>query len=212
MKKTFTRIMAFTALLSLAPMTQAQQYALHFLDGTTPALANGDTVDYTPDANALRLHTPVSFIIENLTEQDLLTTQEVTLVEGGRVSYDVCGGGSCPWDGNPYTVVPGINEDLFVGIEPNYDGIDNAELLFRIDVGNDPDLANSVTAYLRIKINRGNAIDPIEAPVVKSYPNPTTGTVTIGTNDKQAVYDLSGRPAGLYFLPYEGRYVKVIKY
>lgn len=44
------------------------------------------------------------------------------------------------------------------------------------------------------------------------YPNPTTGPVTVITPTQTLHFNLSDRPSGVYFIPVEDRYVKVVKH
>lgn len=54
-------------------------------------------------------------------------------------------------------------------------------------------------------------IDPIADQAYKAYPNPTRGPVTIVTPTETLHYNLSDRPAGIYFIRTKGHTVKVIK-
>ena len=50
------------------------------------------------------------------------------------------------------------------------------------------------------------------AAVLRVYPNPTSGSVTVEGSYGSYRYDLSDRPAGVYILNVEGHPVKVVKH
>ena len=53
--------------------------------------------------------------------------------------------------------------------------------------------------------------EPANNDAFRVYPNPTHGHVTVVTPSNVYHYNLSNRPAGIYFLTVEGRPVKVVK-
>lgn len=207
MKKSIILLMAIVATLSLG----AQNYALHYGSVDGPVIAAGDTVEYTTTAEDMNImHMAFIYLyIENLTTEDLTTDNDVVLLEGpDSLAWDLCAGGNCPQQGE-YTLVPGDNPEMPLTIEahllPEYSG---GHILYRVTVGESRNLENGVTVYLRVNIAANSGINSAEnADAVKVYPNPTRGKVKVG--DKE--YDLSGRSAGVYYLPVEGGSARVIK-
>lgn len=207
MKKTVIFLLAIVATMSLC----AQNYALHFnaIDG--PVISAGDTALYvTTDIDMnIQQRADVFFYIENLTEGNLVTDNEIEALEGpADLETEICAGGNCPQQGE-YTLVPGNNPDMPLTIEshlkPEYGG---QHILYRITVGEGRNLTNGVTIYLRINVSGNGGINQAEnAEAIKVYPNPTRGKVTVG--DKE--YDLSGRAAGVYYMPVKGGAARVIK-
>lgn len=207
MKKSIILLLAIMATMTLS----AQQYALHFGTVDGPVVAAGDTVEYTTTDQEMNImHMAFIYLyIENLTAGDLATDNEVVMLEGPEgLETDLCAGGNCPQQGE-YTIVPGNNPDMPLTIEPRLQPEYGGEtILYRITVGNARTMENSVTIYLKVNISTAqNGIDAVNAAAVKVYPNPTRGKVTVG--DKE--YDLSGRSAGVYYLPVEGGSARVIK-
>ena len=187
-----------------------QQYALHYgaVDGPVVG-ANDTTVYVTTSSDMDILHmSSVLLYIENLTSTPLVTNNTIEMVEGpaGLVT-SICAGGSCPQQG-AYTLQPGDNEYMPLVIESHLlDSYIGQSVLYRVKVGNDGTMANAVTTYLKIDIGT-QGIDGVEVDGKKvAYPNPTTGKVMVG--DKE--YDLSDRPAGVYFLSTGKGTVRVIK-
>ena len=206
MKKTIILVLAIVATMSLS----AQKYALHFNAVDGPVIAAGDTAEYTTtDIDMTRQMAYIYFYIENLTEETLTTDNLVETIEApeGLVT-ELCAGGNCPQLGT-YELVPGENPEMPLTIEPvlvpEYGG---QHILYRITVGEGRNLDNSVTVCLRVNISEVNGINRVEnAEAVKVYPNPTHGKVTVGEKE----YDLSGRAAGVYYLPVIGGAARIIK-
>lgn len=193
MKKVIILLLAVVATMSLS----AQTYALHLNSADSAVIAEGDTVVYTIPATYVMDRAYINFYIDNLTDEAILTDNEITLCEGpSNLHFEVCAGGFCPQQG-PYTLQPGPNPYMPLTVEPFTTGMQGKTALFRVKVGKSPTLSNSVTVYLKVVFESNSGIADIQAPAtVKAYPNPTTGKVTVG--DKE--YDLSGRPAGVYYL------------
>lgn len=211
MKKAFTLCMAFAAMLMLGSDAFGQGYALHFTDSTTAALNNGDTVEYTPQDWERQIHlAQINFFVENLTAEDMLTDQTVTVTEGpSDMEIGLCAGGQCPI---PPAVPPAYTVQansihpepitLKVHLESSYSGF----AIIKLTVGTSPRFNPSVTAFL--KVNLGTAgIQNATRQQVKVYPNPTRGKVTVGEKE----YDLSQQPAGIYMVPSENGTARIIK-
>ena len=210
MKRIITLALAIVATVAFGNKANAQQYALHYRTVDGPVVSEGDTVDYlTTDDDKLMGLAYISFFIENLTSGNLLTDNEVVQLEGPEgLHTELCAGGNCPQQG-PYTLAPGDNGQMPLTIEPTvlpqYAG---QTVLYRVKVGNIGLVSNTVTVYLRVHMADNLGIESAAAPVAPAaYPNPTTGRVTVGDRE----YDLSGRPAGVYYLPTEKGKAKVIK-
>lgn len=210
MKQIITIVLAFVATVCLGGKVNAQQYGLHFQDISAAYLNDGDTVYYhTTDDDAIVGLAYISFYIDNLTDQPVLTDNEVTMIEGpDGMETELCAGGNCPQQG-PYILQPGQNELMPLTIEPQVvKQFAGDTLLYRVKVGNVGLTNNVVTVYLRVYIASNVGIESVENPqALMAYPNPTKGRVTVGDRE----YDLSGRPAGVYFLPGNGSPVRVIK-
>jgi hypothetical protein len=88
---------------------------------------------------------------------------------------------------------------------PEYGG---QHILYRITVGEGENLENSITVYVKVHVSATSGINRVvNHNAVKVYPNPTRGKVTVGNQE----YDLSGRAAGVYYLPAESGAARVIK-
>lgn len=208
MKKSIILLLAIMATMTLS----AQKYALHFGTVDGPVIAAGDTAEYTTtDMDMNVMHMAFLYVyIENLTMGNLETFHEIAEREGpASLVTDICAGGSCPWDSNTYTLVPGDNSEMPLTIEPHllpeYGG---QHILYRITVGEGENLENSITVYVKVNVSTTSGINRVvNHNAVKVYPNPTRGKVTVGNQE----YDLSGRAAGVYYLPAESGAARVIK-
>lgn len=211
MKKTITLCVALVATLIFGGKTFGQSYELYFNDSTSTALNNGDTVEYTPRSWERQIHlAQINFFVKNLTDDDLLTDQVVTVMNGpSDMEIGLCAGGNCPIPPAlppAYTVeAHRIHPDpitLKVHLEDSYSG----SAIIKLTVGVSPRINPSVTAFL--KINFGTAgIENAQRQEVKVYPNPTRGKVTVGEKE----YDLSQQPAGIYMVPCENGTARIIK-
>ena len=206
MKKTIIFLLAMVAALGLS----AQKYALHFNATDGPVVYDGDTAVYTTTDEDMIIGMAFIYLyIENLTEDSLTTDNAVEVSEGpADLETSICAGGNCPQQGT-YVVVPGDNPDMPLTIEPHlkaeYGG---QHIVYRITVGEGRNLENSITVFLRVNVTGTNGIDhAVSAETVKVYPNPTRGIVTVGDRE----YNLSDRPAGVYYLPVKGGAARVIK-
>lgn len=130
-------------------------YALHYLDATSAAVRNGDTVDYTPESWEYELSqtSSLNIYIENRTSNTLSTVQEVTMLQGPEGQrLEVCAGGNCPWNGNPYDIAPGTDTDkpitVEAGLSNEYSGIS----LIRVKVGRAGTMDDAVTVYVRVHL------------------------------------------------------------
>ena len=209
MKKNIITVVALATMMLIGGVSSAQQYALHFREASAPAIEPNSTVEYTTEDWEEELGmAAISFIIENLTDSPLMTVQEVTMLEGPEAMAhpEVCGGGTCPWDGQPYAVEPGMNPLLPLTLDIMTRGNVGSSVLYRIDVWEDGNRSNSISVNLRVNVGQVG-IENVEITPVSVYPNPTTGKVKVGDEE----FDLSDKPAGVYFLPYEGGAARVIK-
>ena len=131
----------------------SNSYALHF--NNVPVNA-GEVVDYEVSESDRSLDVAMpTLVIENLTKENLMTSQKVELVEGPVTMQEVeiCGGGNCPWDGKDYEIVPGLNPDksIYVKVHPSKCP-DNTTAVYRITVGQTSELANPQVIFVRIKL------------------------------------------------------------
>ena len=130
----------------------ANHYALHY-NGS--AVVPGATVVYTATsedrANDL---VTVIFTPENKTDEALMASQEVAIVEGPESLKDVevCGGGNCPWSGDPYRLEPGLNEEMPIAIDIHPSGhAAGTTALYRVAIA-DRNMNNATFIYLRINL------------------------------------------------------------
>lgn len=141
------------------PSTGSTVYKLHYGTPDGAVVANGDTVDYTPDRweyEATPAESHATLFIENCTSAPVMTTQTYEFVEGqtGQL-LEICAGGSCPWNGQPYEVQPGLDTDqqypivVSVGLDPTYTGVS----IVKLKVGRADNLADAVTVYVRVHLN-----------------------------------------------------------
>lgn len=141
-------------------------YALHQMEGGNLVLIPaGDTVVY--NATAYDIDTldmvELQFKIENTQRDPLLTYQELKMVEGmasmapslfpnASHGATVCGNGSCPWDGRPYTVESGMyDKPLGIQIRPSHQAAGDWAL-YRLVVGVGENLENATIIYLRVNL------------------------------------------------------------
>lgn len=209
MKKSIILLMALMATVTLS----AQSYALHLDSINAVALNEGDTVVHMVTDIEQQLGSAViNIYVENLTGEALRTDQAVTVVEGpSDLEVSICAGGFCPIYPNlPPTYLIDANS-VFpepLQIKPHISDVNVNELLLRLKVFCSENPNNNITVFFRVVINENNAISDVQAPApVKCYPNPTSGKVTVG--DKE--YDLSGRPAGVYYLSAPQGMARIIK-
>lgn len=139
------------------PSTGNKVYKLHFTTMDSPALADGDTVDYTPNRWEYE-ETPAmshaTFYIENCTGSPIMTTQTYEFIEGqmGQL-LEICAGGGCPWNGQPYEVAAGVDGNnpivVEVGLDDSYTGVS----IVKLTVGRAETLADATTVYVRVHLN-----------------------------------------------------------
>ncbi len=114
-----------------------------------------DTVVYSlSQAEVADDFTTISFVYNNLTNGALNTTQKVEILQGNTdLAKDeyICGGGSCPWNKEPFSLAPGLNNDmpLTIDIHPSEIGSTNTAL-FRLTVGEAPKFSHATIIYLRV--------------------------------------------------------------
>ena len=95
-----------------------------------------------------------TFVLENLTNGPLSTTQKVEVLEGPAsliADENICGGGSCPWNKEPYTLDPGMNPTKSITID--FYPKDNPDLntaLFKLTVGEADNFKHATIIYMRI--------------------------------------------------------------
>lgn len=136
------------------PTTGNAVYKLHLGATDSQALADGDTVDYEPARWERDLNmTQAIFYIENCTSAPVMTTQTYEFVEGqtGQL-LEICAGGNCPWNGQPYEVAVGVDDQkpvtVEVGLSDEYTGVS----IVKLKVGRAETMADAVTVYLRVHL------------------------------------------------------------
>ena len=95
----------------------ATTFAFHFngqpVEPGATLIYNATSDDIADDMVAVNL------ILENLTSSEVMATHRIEIAEGpaDMNDFSVCAGGSCPWNGEPYTLVPGQNPDKPITFE-----------------------------------------------------------------------------------------------
>ena len=110
-------------------------FAFHF-NGQT--VEPGATVTYNATTEDINDNfAAINLYIENLGNEEVTAIHRIEIAEGpaDMNEYEVCAGGSCPWNGEPYTLVPGMNNDKPITLEffPA-DHATHATALFRVAV------------------------------------------------------------------------------
>lgn len=141
-------------------------YALYRMhNGSSEAIQAGDTIRYVANEEDINVYDLVElqFKIENKKREALLTSQDLVQLEGSEnmsASIDpksthgatVCGGGSCPWNGQPYTVAPGMSDyTIGIQIKPSHQTSGDWGL-YRLAVGVGENLENATVIYLHVTI------------------------------------------------------------
>ena len=216
MKKIITSLFMTAVMAAFSVGASAQVYALHFRSADAEALEPGATVSYAASEDDIESDLiALNIYIENLTEQAISTTHTIEQIEGPSgllESMRVCAGLTCPWNGEPYNLDPGIGRDYPLTLDIPTANYMNTSSLLKITVKPAFQSLEGTVMYLRVTI--GNVgIDDVagEENAVTAWPNPTRGAVTVGNGEHQEHYDLSDRPAGVYALPYNGGWIKVVK-
>ena len=124
-------------------------YALHYQNRT---LEEGQTIYYTATAEDISdNYIEIALQIENLTNSTLSTSQSVVKTAGpdGFPEAEICAGGNCPWNGEAYSVAPGLYENpIFIHLLPA--GFSGQTVKYTITVGEGRALNNPTVAYLEV--------------------------------------------------------------
>lgn len=133
--------------------TESEAYAIVYNNDTLTA---GQMVEYTATAEDIENdQVTIRMDILNKTRGELSTWQQIVMVQGPSTmaSPAVCGGGMCPWDGEPYTLAPGVNTDKFMAIEFTPSKITRpATAYFQITVGTGRELTDPQVNFLKVTI------------------------------------------------------------
>ena len=167
MKKNLFRMMAvamFAAAVCLSgcdkdpdptnePENAGDHYSIYFGEKKVAPL---DTIVYTASEGEIAGdYIAIILTLENTTSETLEAIQSVELLQGPRSmkEIEICGGGHCPWDGNPYKLNPGLNPELPLAVDiipSEHDA--GASGLFKICVGDNPNLDHATIVYLRVNL------------------------------------------------------------
>lgn len=128
-------------------------YAIYVNGSEIPA---GETYTYTASETDINDDiVVVNFIIENKTADQLNTSHRIELVEGASAfeGYEVCAGTTCPWDGKPYGLNPGMNPDYPI----KYDIVPSqcpagSSALYKLTVGQGNGLADPQVIFFRLNL------------------------------------------------------------
>lgn len=133
----------------------AGDIALHLGSTTGSYILNGDTVRYTTtdvDMNGIR-RADVHIYIDNQTSAPMEVNHTYEVLEGpAGLSTEVCAHGTCPWDGEVYTIASGSYANPYTietHLEPEYSG---EHILYKIMVGKGRRIDDPVTFYLLINV------------------------------------------------------------
>lgn len=139
---------------SVSETTQSALYAFQY-NGET--VAAGATVYYTPTPQQVSNdQAMVDFYMVNRTDENLETVMKVERVSGPEeldnleICYDgMCRNFQCPWNSDPMTLVPGVNEDLKMTIDYLPSVIDRKSV-YRITIGKGTAMEEPQVMYLDI--------------------------------------------------------------
>ena len=145
-------------------------YAFHMIEHSNGEtlyheIAAGDTITHTATDSEINDFDLVElqFKIENKQRQSLLTYQELRMIEGmpgmkatinpsATQGATVCGNGSCPWNGQPYTVPSGMYEHpIGIQLTPSHQNPGDWAL-YRLVVGEGTELENATIIYIRVNL------------------------------------------------------------
>ena len=97
----------------------------------------------------------INLVPENLTSGELSTSQKCDMLEGDNdmANLEICGGGTCPWNGQPYTTVPGMNTDkpIAFDVHPSEHTAGHSAL-YRVAIGVGEKIEHATVVYLRINL------------------------------------------------------------
>ena len=133
----------------------AGDIALHLGSVNGAYILEGDTVRYTTtDADMHGIHrADVHIFIDNQTSADLAVNHSYEVLQGpAGLNTEVCAHGTCPWNGEVYTIAPGAYENPYTietHLETEYSG---QQILYKIKVGKDRRIDDPVTFYLLINV------------------------------------------------------------
>ncbi len=85
-------------------------------------IAAGETITIHPSRNEMENDfATIHLLLDNKTNANLTSVLKIEKVEGPATMNDImicygetCKNGSCPWVSDPFTLVPGINEDMLI--------------------------------------------------------------------------------------------------
>lgn len=135
--------------------TESNSYGIIYNNQTVAA---GATIVYTPSAAEIENDfAAVDFLINNKTDGNLRTCLKVELVEGPEAMKNImmcygitCKQGVCPWLSEPFTLTPGINQDMMIKFEYNPSSV-TSKTTYRITVGLGTELADPQVILVNVK-------------------------------------------------------------
>ena len=100
------------------------------------------TIDFHPTGDEVRNDfATVEFLIENKTSEELSSVMKVEKVEGPDALNDLmicygatCKNGSCPWVSDPFTLVPGINQNMMIKLDYFPSNV-TSKTVYRVTIG-----------------------------------------------------------------------------
>ena len=129
--------------------------ALHLGAVNGNYIYDGDTVRYTTtDVDMNGMHrADVHIFIENQTSAELQVNHSYEVLQGpDGLNTEVCAHGTCPWDGEVYTIEPGPYANPYTietHLEPEYSG---QQILYMVKVGKGRRIEDPVTFYLLVSV------------------------------------------------------------
>ena len=121
-------------------------YAIHHNGSEVVA---GQTLTYNASLEEVRNDfASVDILLENKTDANLETCMKIEKVEGPSALNDImicygetCTSGTCPWMSEPFTLVPGINQNMLVKFEYSPSQV-TEKTTYRFIVGTGKSMAN----------------------------------------------------------------------
>ena len=134
--------------------TDSKSYAIIY-EGEN--VAAGQTVTFHPTARQIEQDfASIDLLMENKTESNLQTCLKIEKTEGPAEMDNmmVCYGETCksptaPWTSDPFTLVPGINEDMLIRFDYTPSSV-TSKTTYRFTVAKSGSMADPQVIYLTV--------------------------------------------------------------
>lgn len=122
------------------------------------AASDGQNIVYTATSDEVRNDWAiVEFLLENKTDANQQACLKVERIEGPEAMNDInicfgetCKTGKCPWTSEPFTLVPGINNDMNISFDYMPSQV-TGKTVYRLTVGTGTSLSEPKTLLLEVK-------------------------------------------------------------